>query len=276
MCGGPPPPAGPPRPPPAGPVPPLVFLPAHRRGGAAAGRDETIPMLCKMRIGVDLDEVTMACTDRYRLTYRRVDWVPADGDVSYDLCILPRPLEAVCDAVKGGDVSVRMATNRTETGEVTLVGFRVGDRVVTSRVGDTEFINAAGHLKGVNDKGYRTTLLVPTEPFLAAIKRADLVRESREAVVRITVDREEIRIGAGAGSQAMAEPIAATVHGEIGGTIAFNPQFLREGITAVGGDRIRMEIDTPVRPIMCTPDLDDTPSLDSPYRYLIMPIRIAS
>jgi DNA polymerase-3 subunit beta len=51
-------------------------------------------------------------------------------------------------------------------------------------------------------------------------------------------------------------------------TIAFNPGFLIEGIEAVFGDEILLEITDAVRPAMVH-GVDDVR-----FRYLLMPVRV--
>ena len=55
--------------------------------------------------------------------------------------------------------------------------------------------------------------------------------------------------------------------------IAFNPQYLLDGLSAIDSDTARVSFTTPTRPAVIT----GKPGQDGPpdYRYVLMPIRSA-
>jgi DNA polymerase III subunit beta len=56
-------------------------------------------------------------------------------------------------------------------------------------------------------------------------------------------------------------------------SIAFNPQYLLDGLTAIDSDTVRLSFTEPGKPALITgkPSQDGQPD----YRYLLMPIRLA-
>lgn len=58
----------------------------------ATGRDDTLPTLTGIRLGLDGDRMTLAATDRYRFAVRRLAWKPAAADVSADVVVPSRRL----------------------------------------------------------------------------------------------------------------------------------------------------------------------------------------
>jgi DNA polymerase-3 subunit beta len=50
--------------------------------------------------------------------------------------------------------------------------------------------------------------------------------------------------------------------------IAFNPQFLIEGLESVGADELTMKLSSPLRPGLLEPAGNED------FRYLVMPIRL--
>jgi DNA polymerase-3 subunit beta len=49
--------------------------------------------------------------------------------------------------------------------------------------------------------------------------------------------------------------------------IAFNPQYVIDGLKALGTDKVRLGLTTPVNPALLEPETEDG------YRYVVMPMR---
>ena len=78
---------------------------------------------------------------------------------------------------------------------------------------------------------------------------------------------------AGAGDEAQAvETLEASFDGD-DLQIAFNPQYLLDGLSAIDSDTARVSFTTPTRPAVIT----GKPGEEGPpdYRYVLMPIRSA-
>src|SRR5262249_47000478 len=84
-------------------------------------------------------------------------------------------------------------------------------------------------------------------PFAEAVKRVALVAE-RNTPVRLTFSDGEVLLEAGTGDEAQAsEAIGASFDGD-DLQIAFNPQFLLDGIGAVDSDVARISFTSPTGP----------------------------
>lgn len=82
-------------------------------------------------------------------------------------------------------------------------------------------------------------------------------------------------LDAGQGDDAQAsEALEAVLVGE-DITVAFNPQFLLDGLSALGTDFVRLSFTHPNKPVEFTgqESLDGEDSAE--YRYLLVPIRFA-
>jgi DNA polymerase-3 subunit beta len=113
---------------------------------------------------------------------------------------------------------------------------------------------------------------LPTAPFAEAVKRVALVAE-RNTPVRLAFSAGELVLEAGAGDEAQAvETLEASFDGD-DLQIAFNPQYLLDGLSAIDSDVARVSFTTPTRPAVIT----GKPAADGPpdYRYVLMPIRSA-
>jgi DNA polymerase-3 subunit beta len=86
----------------------------------------------------------------------------------------------------------------------------------------------------------------------------------------------QVAIEAGTGDDAQAsEAVEATLTGpEI--QIAFNPQFLLDGLHAVGTPWSRLSFTQPSRPAVLTGQAEADSEPDTGYRYVLMPVRFAS
>jgi DNA polymerase-3 subunit beta len=103
------------------------------------------------------------------------------------------------------------------------------------------------------------------------VRRVALVAE-RNTPVRLSFTAGQLLLEAGTGDEAQAaETLEASYEGE-DIQIAFNPQYLLDGLTAMDSDTVRISFTTPSKPAVIT----GKPAADQPpdYRYLLMPIRL--
>ena len=104
-----------------------------------------------------------------------------------------------------------------------------------------------------------------------SVKRVALVAE-RNTPVRLAFSAGQLMLEAGTGDEAQAEEI---IEAEFSGddlSIAFNPQYLLDGLAAIDSDTVRISFTEPGKPALLTgkPGPDGNPE----FRYLLMPIRL--
>jgi DNA polymerase III subunit beta len=77
---------------------------------------------------------------------------------------------------------------------------------------------------------------------------------------------------AGTGEEAQAVEVLEAGYDGDDLSIAFNPGYLLDGLTAIDSDTVRMSFTEPGKPALITgkPDPNGQPD----YRYLLMPIRL--
>jgi len=105
------------------------------------------------------------------------------------------------------------------------------------------------------------------------VKRVALVAE-RNTAVRLSFSEGQVLLEAGTGDEAQAvESMEAAFEGD-DIQIAFNPQYLLDGLTAIDSDTARMAFTESGKPALITgkPSAGEQPD----YRYLLMPIRLDS
>jgi DNA polymerase-3 subunit beta len=142
--------------------------------------------------------------------------------------------------------------------------FQVASVRVTTRLIEGEFPN----YRQLIPSAHPNRLTVGREPLLDAIRRVKLL--AREATpVRITLRPDGIELTAVTQDVGQAsEDVDAKYEGaEM--VIAFNPEYLAEGIEAVSGDEVTLETIDALKPAV----VRSVESQD--YLYLLMPVRVS-
>lgn len=237
----------------------------------AAGRDDTLPILTGVRIKIAGDRLTLIGTDRYRLAVRELAWSPAQPDVRAAFVVPARTLDHTARSLTSGtEVSIALTVPDDEllvrNGEG-MTGFAGGGRQATTRLLGGDF----PRYEALLPKSVSGTAEVAPGPLAEAVKRVALVAE-RNTAVRLSFTAGEVLLEAGTGDEATAaESLEATYEGD-GIQVAFNPQYLLDGLTAIDSDVARIAFTEPGKPALITgaTEGDAVPE----YRYLLMPIRL--
>ncbi|GGM69535.1 DNA polymerase III subunit beta [Thermopolyspora flexuosa] len=256
-------------PPAAGLVGSDVFASAVAQVAVAVGKDDTLPMLTGVRMEIEGDTITLAATDRYRLAVRELKWQPQDADISAVAMIPGRTLADMAKTLTTG-AEVEIALSSTGgTGEG-MIGFTSGGRRTTTRLLDPEFPK----YRSLLPTEFSARADLATGPFVEAVKRVALVAE-RNTPVRLAFTQGEVVLEAASGDEAQAvEVLPAEFDGE-DINIAFNHQFLLEGLQAIDSDVARMQFTTATKPAILTGGKTTEDEEVPDYRYLIMPIRLS-
>jgi DNA polymerase-3 subunit beta len=242
-----------------------TFASAISQVAIAAGRDDTLPALTGIRVEIADDTLTLVATDRYRLAVRELRWTPVVPGLNTAVLVPARVLGDTARALtSGAEVSVALASS--EGGNDGIIGFEGAGRRTTTRLLSGEYPKYQTLLPSE----FSAVAELPAAPLADAVKRVALVAE-RNTPVRLTFTAGEVLLEAGTGDEAQAsEAIGASFDGD-DMQIAFNPQFLLDGIGAIDSDTARISFTTPTRPAVITGKGEAQPD----YRYVLMPIRSA-
>ncbi len=246
-----------------------AFATAVSQSATAAGRDDTLPALTGVRIEIEGDLLTMVSTDRYRLAVRELRWTPARPDLSAAVLV---PAKALADTARaltsGAQVSIALALPGEDghTGDG-MIGFEGAGRRTTTRLLGGDFPRYHGLLP----QTVNATAELPVAMLAESVRRVALVAE-RNTAVRLAFSPGQLVLEAGTGDDAQAEE---TIEAEFSGddlSIAFNPQYLLDGLTAIDSDTVRISFTESGKPALLTgkPGPDGSPE----FRYLLMPIRL--
>lgn len=247
-----------------------TFASAIGQVGIAAGRDDTLPALTGIRVEINDDALTLIATDRYRLAIRELRWNPVAAGLNTAVLIPARVLGDTARSLTGGaEVRVALATAEGNPGEG-IIGFEGGEKGAVRRTTTRLLSGEYPRIQQLLPTEYSAVADLPAAPFAEAVKRVKLVAE-RNTPVRLTFSASEVLLEAGAGDDAQAsEAISASYDGEQM-QIAFNPDYLLDGIGAIDSDVARISFTSPTRPAVITGKGEAQPD----YRYVLMPIRSA-
>lgn len=263
---------------PAGSLESDVFAAAVAQVALAAGRDDTLPVLTGVRIEIEDDTLTLAATDRYRLAVRTLPWKPGTPGLSTTALVPARTLAETAKALASGP-EVTLALSVGGSGEG-MIGFQGGDkggsRRTTSRLLEGEFPKYRSLLPSESS----AVAQVPTAPFVDAVKRVSLVA-ARNAPVRLGFSADGVVLEAGGADDAQAsERLECSWEGPSAETgepfsIAFNPGYLLDGLSAVDSDTTTLSFTGPTRPAVLTSKHEAAAGGGDDYRYLLMPVRLS-
>ena len=251
-----------------GTVPGEVFASAAAQVAIAAGRDDTLPVLTGVRIEIEGDTVTLASTDRYRFAVREFLWKPENPEASAVALVPAKTLLDTAKALTSGD-SVILALSGSGAGEG-LIGFEGAGRRTTTRLLEGDLPK----YRSLFPTEFNTIAVIETAPFVEAVKRVALVAE-RNTPVRLSFEQGVLILEAGSSDDAQAvERVDANLEGD-DVSIAFNPTFLLDGLSAIDSPVAQLSFTTSTKPALLSgkPALDA--EADEAYKYLIMPVRLS-
>ena len=260
-----------------------AFAAAVAQVAVAAGRDDTLPVLTGVRVEIEDDTLTLAATDRYRLAVRSLAWSPAVPGLSTTALVPARTLADTAKALTGGpEVTVALTTTAGTTEG--MIGFEGGDpksgaRRTTSRLLEGEFPKYRSLLPSES----AATAAVATPAFAEAVRRVALVA-ARNAPVRLTFTADGVVLEAGGADDASASEQLdcdwdSSLEADGPFSIAFNPGYLLDGLTADDSETTVLSFTGPTRPAVLTgraaDEGGDGAAASRDYRYLLMPVRLS-
>ncbi|MEU9026144.1 DNA polymerase III subunit beta [Streptomyces sp. NPDC048383] len=251
-----------------GTVPGEVFASAAAQVAIAAGRDDTLPVLTGVRIEIEGDRVTLASTDRYRFAVREFLWKPENPDASAVALVPAKTLLDTAKSLTSGD-TVTLALSGSGAGEG-LIGFEGAGRRTTTRLLEGDLPK----YRTLFPTEFNSIAVIETAPFVEAVKRVALVAE-RNTPVRLSFEQGVLILEAGSSDDAQAvERVDAKLDGD-DISIAFNPTFLLDGLSAIDSPVAQLSFTTSTKPALLSGRPAVDAEADEAYKYLIMPVRLS-
>ncbi len=222
----------------------------------AASRDDARPILTGVLLAAEAGGLRLVATDSYRLALRDLPGTSllAEGK---QVLVPARALGELTRVLGGAPtVTLRLGADHAT--------FEAGNVRLTTRLIEGEFPN----YRQLIPSAYPNRLFVGKEPMIDAVRRVKLL--AREATpVRLALRADGVQLTAITQDVGQArEDVDAKYEGtEM--TVAFNPDFLLEGIEATPGDEVVLETLDALKPATLKP----TEGTD--FLYLLMPVRVS-
>jgi len=244
-----------------------TFQHAVQQVSIAASRDETLPILTGVRIEIEGAHISLIATDRYRLALRELPWKPSKPDISSIALVRAKTLSETAKALGAGDVLLALSSGEG----VDLIGFEAGGLTTTSLLMDGDY----PPVRRLFPDESPITATVKTSDLVEATRRVALVTD-RNSSVRLSFAEGEVVLEAGQTEDAQAsEALEATIEGgEI--TVAFNPQYLLDGLGALGSEYVQFGFTQETKPVVFVGIDKPGGTVAAEFRYLVVPIRVAS
>jgi len=230
---------------------------ALRQVVRAASNDEARPILTGVLLAATDTGVQLIATDSYRLAVRDLPGLHVVRG-EQKVLIPSRALAELQRVLSGApEAQVRLGT--------TEASFEVGNVKLTTRLIEGEFPNVLNLVPA----SYPNKLTVNRAALLDAVKRVKLLVRDQTTPVRMTLSTEngvEVTVTNPAEGTA-TEDVEAKYEGA-DMTVAFNPQYLTEGIEAVTGDELTIETQDALKASTMRGVGAEN------YLYLLMPVRV--
>jgi DNA polymerase-3 subunit beta len=222
----------------------------------AASHDDARPILTGVLLAAESGGLRLVATDSYRLALCDLPGTSLLGEGQHVL-VPSRALGELTRVLSGAD-QVRLRLGADEA------SFEVGKVRVTTRLIEGEFPN----YRQLIPASYPNRLVIGREPLLDAVRRVKLL--AREATpVRLALKADGLELTAVTQDVGQArEDVDAKYEGtEM--VVAFNPEFLIDGLEATIGDHVALETLDALKPatIRATEGSD--------FLYLLMPVRVS-
>ena len=244
-----------------------TFAQAVAQASVAVSREENRPVLTGIRVQFQGDKVIMSSTDRFRLSRSSFTWTPENPDINTTALVRGALLR---DVARSLDEHQNIVVD-FDPENPSLLGFENAGRISTSQLIDGEF-PAVDRLYADE---YPIHTVINKQDLISAIKRVSLVAE-RNAPIRMAFTSQELTLTAGSVDEAQAKEILDIDMDGEDITVAFNPAYLIEGLSAISEPFVRMKMTTAVKPVEFNGQQESDSEESMDYRYLLVPMRFNS
>jgi DNA polymerase-3 subunit beta len=222
----------------------------------AASGDDSRPILTGVLLAAEGEGLRLVSTDSYRLAVRDL---PGTSVLAGDQSVLvPSRALAELNRVFGENESVALRLGERDA------SFVVGGTQVVTRLIEGEFPN----YRGLIPDTYPNELTVNRSELLDAVRRVRLMAQEATPI-RLNMRADTLELVAVTQDVGQAqETLDASYNGDEL-TVAFNPDYLIDGIEVTPGEEITLQTVDPLKPaVMRGADSAD-------FLYLLMPVRVS-
>jgi DNA polymerase-3 subunit beta len=232
----------------------------------AASHDDARPILTGVYMTAEAGGLRLVATDSYRLAVRDLSGVSvlAEGQ---SVLVPSRALGELARVLGDADqVSLRLGERDAtfEVGEFSPTGDAGSGTRLTTRLIEGQFPN----YRQLIPESSANRLTIGRDPLLDALRRVKLL--AREATpVRLGLGPDGVELSAVTQDVGQAQESIDAKYEGAEMVIAFNPEYLADGVDAVEGDEVSLETTDALKPaVVRSVERGD-------YLYLLMPVRVS-
>ncbi len=222
----------------------------------AASGDDSRPILTGVLLAAEGDGLRLVSTDSYRLAVRDLPGTSVlEGDQSV---LVPSRALAELNRVFGENETVALRLGERDA------SFVVGGTQVVTRLIEGEFPN----YRGLIPDTYPNELTVNRSELLDAVRRVRLMAQEATPI-RLNMRADTLELVAVTQDVGQAQEVLDASYNGDELTVAFNPDYLIDGIEVTPGEEITLQTVDPLKPaVMRGADSAD-------FLYLLMPVRVS-
>ncbi|MFN2526365.1 MAG: DNA polymerase III subunit beta [Actinomycetota bacterium] len=229
----------------------------------SASGDESRQILTGVLWELSSEKLTLAATDSYRLAVRTLD--VSGGGPDRKVVLPARVLLELARALQGGG-RVRASVREN------LVAFAISleqesdgssESIIASRFIEGEFPN----YRQLLPEGYTNRLTVDREALLEVVRRVGLLAQNN-LPVKLRLEKE-LEVSAHTPDVGEGQEVVDAEYDGDPLVIAFNPQFLSDGASAIQEERLVLEASDGLKPAILHGLSDEK------FTYLLMPVRLS-
>jgi DNA polymerase III subunit beta len=223
----------------------------------AASSDETRYVLNGVYFCGSNGALELAATDGRRLAVAKKNILPKEKQFR---AIIPTKILHELVRILGADEAdeERISLSITEN----QVAFQWKDTTMLSRLVEGSFPNYEQVIPAKKD----IKLAFNTKDLVTITKQASLCVAERGGSVKFTLKNGALCVAAASQTMEFEDDLSVEYKGE-DFVIAFNPQYVLEGLRAIGTERVCVGLTTPVNPALFEPAGEEG------YKYVVMPMR---
>lgn len=242
-----------------------MFMNVVKQVIRAASKDETRPILTGILFTLGENMVRMVATDSYRLAVTESKIIEEEEKKEKEVeekinAVIPtRALEDVVkimSILESQEVGMRVLENH--------IVFNLGEAQLISRLIEGQYPN----YRQLLPDSYQLELPVKREELVGAVKRISLMAQNNSPV-QFHLGKNNLTVSAVTQEVGEAkEDVKIKYEGEEV-KIAFNGQYLLDGLTAVSEEDVLIKLLDPLKPGLIQPAKSEE------FLYLIMPVRLS-
>lgn len=242
-------------------VPAKEFADAVRKVVRAASRDETRSVaLTGVLMAAEDGGLRLVATDSYRLALSDLPGVSLLAESTQVIV----PARALVELVR-----LLGTAGAEDTVDVRLdqgtASFTLGPKQITTRLIEAEYPN----YRGLIPASQPNRLTVGRDALLEAVRRVALMVASTPTPIRLVTGSEQLELLAITPDRGEArEALESSYEGEEL-TVAFNPEYLLDGLDATTGDEVSLQTVDGLKPALLRSTDDEG------FLYLLMPVRVS-